>query len=116
MFFLNGSNTFELISNFIEAFFAGFNRHTFIHVGPLEILTISSIFKICHGVAHFPSIKILVPEFSMFLLVGSRFFKDLANLYVTIFLSFRSEVSVLVTCLRFTCKSLLQISLCFCSF
>ena len=116
MSLLNGSHALELLGNLGESFLAGLTGHAGVHVRPLEVLAAGSSFQIRSRVLDGTALQQLEPHLSVLLLVGCRLLEDGSYLYVAVLLGLRSPVAVLVASHRLTCKSLLQVFLCLCSF
>ena len=83
-------------SDFSEAFFASFLCKTSIHVGPLVVFTLSCVKKIFGSSRNCVTMKKFEPNFSVLFFVVSSFFKDFSDLFVAIFASLRSIISVFV--------------------
>ena len=97
--FLDGSNALHLIGNLIKTFFAGLLGHTLVHVGPLEVLTCSSVLQILDGALNATTLQQFEPQFSVLLLLIGGLLKDSSDLHIAILLSLRCVVGVLVSSL-----------------
>ena len=86
-----------------------------IHIGPLIVLTGSGIFQILRCLRHLTTVQQLEPDLCVFLFVVCRFLKQLADLYIAIFLRLRSIVVVLGERLRLAGKSSQQVLFRLCS-
>ena len=99
MNFLDGTYFLEQESDISKAFLLGCLGETGIHVGPLVVLTGSSICEIGHGIRNFPAMKEFEPYLRMFLLVLCCFFEESSNLYEAILDSLGSIILILCMCL-----------------
>ena len=70
----------------------GFCRHTVVHIGPFEVLSLGSLAKIGHCIADTASIKEFVPHLGMLLLIVGCFLEDCGNLLITILAGLGGEI------------------------
>ena len=111
---LNGSNASELGRKSRKALFLGLLGHTVIHIGPLEVLALSSMEKVLSGIAQLA--QLLEPKLSVLLLVLGSLQEQLSDLLKAGLLCHGSKVGVLISCLGLACKGLPQVLFCLGSF
>src|SRR5574344_1908224 len=109
MCLFNCSNTFEQLCNRIEAFFVCCLCEACVHVGPLVVLAVRSCLKVfC---SRFDSaVQQFEPQLCMLFFVRSGFFKNIRNLFETVFTCLACKPVVLISCHRLACKCGLQVS------
>ena len=108
---LDSADLLEKESNLVESLFLGYLCKLGIHVCPFIVLTGSSVSKINLGIRDGAVMKKLEPNLGVLLLVGSSLLEKLANLYITVLLSFGSIVEIFGVSLRFACKCSLEVLL-----
>ena len=107
--FFNCRNAVEEFCNIFKAFRASVFCEFRIHIRPFVVFALSRREEIfCRG-GDFAAVQKLEPDFCVFLFVFRRFFNDCRNLHKAFFLCFACKIGVFVSCLRFACKSRLQI-------
>ena len=106
---LDGSNASKLGRKSRKALFLGLLGHTVIHIGPLEVLALSSMEKVLSGIAQLA--QLLEPELSVLLLVLGGLQEQLSDLLKAGLRCHGCEVGVLVSCLGLARKSLPQVFL-----
>ena len=112
---LNGCHQSELEGKILEAFFLGGLCESFVHVGPLEILTVCCGCQVLSGIAD--AFQFLEPEFCVFFLIIRGLQEKLRDLLESVLLCLACKVGVLVSCLRFPGESCLKVlfGLCACA-
>ena len=110
--FFNCCNTTELSCQLNKALFFSLFSHSVIHISPFCIFTLSRVKKICRRVTKFP--ESFEPELCMFFFIICCLKEQSRYLFITCLLCYRGKVGVFVSCLRFACKCLPKILLCFC--
>ena len=103
---LDGSDSTELVGDLCEAFLLSFLSHVGVHVSPLVVLTLGSSLKVLACALDVATLEILEPQLSVLLLVLSSLLEDSSDLFVAILTCLGCEVSVFVTCLALTSKTL----------
>ena len=86
----------------LEALFFGVTRELLVHIRPFVVFALGCGAQIFGGVAY--SVKLLKPEFCVFLFVFCGFQKQSGDLLVALFFCNLSKVRVLVASLRFAGK------------
>ncbi len=97
MMLLDGTDHLKLSSDLGEALFTSLLGHTRIHIRPFIVLTVSTNLKISSGILQITTLKVFIPDLSMFPLIISRLLKESAYLLIPILTSLGSEESIPVT-------------------
>ena len=87
----------ELSSKSLEALFLCLSCEGVVHIGPLVVLALCSVKKVCCGVAKLA--KSLEPKLCVLLLVVCGLLKDSRDLLIALLLCYGCKVGVLVSCL-----------------
>ena len=103
MMFLDLSNHTELRCQLLEAFFLCRLSKPCVHIRPLVVFTIRSIFQV--GGCIINAFKFLEPQLGMLFLVVCRFQEQRRDLLESVFFRTGSEIRVLVTGLTLAGKS-----------
>ena len=107
--FLDSANLTKLLGKFGETLFLSGLGKALVHIGPLEILTVSSSAKVLFGGAD--ALKLAQPHLCVVTLVGGGVQEDLSDLLETLFLGRGSKIGVLVRCLGLAGKCSSQVLL-----
>ena len=110
---LDGSDTPELLGEFVETLLIGFASKGVVHVCPFVVLTFGSMQQVLSGGAY--TTQVLEPEFGMLLFVVGSFQEEGGDLFVTVLLGDRGKVGVLVACHTFSSKGSFEVLLCLCA-
>ena len=86
MMLLDSTYATELGSNLLEAFLVSLTSHAVVHVGPLIVLTGSSVLQVGNGVRNLASVQILEPQLSVLALVACCLQEESCNLLVAVLL------------------------------
>ena len=103
----------ETVSELREALFLCGLREALIHIGPLVVLTLGGCLQVLSGISD--AVQLLEPQLRMLLLVVRRLQEQRSDLFVAFLLRLRSEVGILIACLRFAGECLHQILLSLCA-
>ena len=106
---LDGTNLTELFGELGEALFFSRLGELVVHVGPLEVLAISSSGKVFRRVAN--AFELAEPHLGVILLIRRSFAEDFGDLLVAFALRDRREVRVFIGRLRLASERSLQVFL-----
>ena len=109
VFLFDSCYAFEQNCDVFKAFFSCRFSKPCVHIRPLIVFTKSSVQQVFSRRRDRTAVQKLIPNFCVFLFVLCGFFKQCCDLHVAFLSCLGSEIGVLVSCLRFTCESFLQV-------